>query len=557
MLGAAGLEVLLPWGTAEEHARSNALAQGHANAIVPAHQPLNLLAATLRAAEIAIGVDTGLVHLAAALGTPTVALFTETDPARAGVAIAGPHARDLGGNGSVPTPDTVRGSCGHSPARHTAMLMRRVYTGLWYAALPWLPLRLWWRGRKEPGYRAHVGERFGRFAGAVHAPVLWVHAVSLGETNAARPLLQRLRSAYPDATLLLTHMTATGREAGRAIGVDGVVQAWLPYDVPVLARRFLDHFRPAAGMLLETELWPNIIGEARRAGIPMFLVNARLSERSARRYRRVGSFAAATFGALAGIAAQTADDARRIASLGGRAPVVTGNLKFDVHLPTPGTTTGAALRARIGARSAWLAASTREGEEALLLDAWLPRRGGEVLLIVPRHPQRFDDVARLLQARGVPFARRSDDTPWPADIAVLLGDSMGEMAAYCSAADAVFVGGSLLPLGGQNLIEPIALGRATVVGPHMFNFAAATAAAIAAGAAMQARDAREAVDGVQRLLADAARREAMERAALAFHAQHRGAVDRLWQWLGPQLDAALRAGATTRAAAPVSPPAGG
>ena len=434
--------------------------------------------------------------------------------------------------------------------------MRRLYTALWYAALPVLPLRLWWRGRREPGYRAHVGERFGRFAGTVRSPVLWVHAVSLGETNAARPLLERLRAHYPDATLLLTHMTATGREAGRNLGIDGVMQAWLPYDIPILARRFLRHFRPAAGMLLETELWPNLIVEARRAEVPMFLVNARLSERSARRYERVRGLAAPAFRALAGVAAQTIGDAQRIAAFGGREPIVTGNLKFDVQAPQ-GAAFGDTLRTRIGARRAWLAASTRDNEEALLLDAWLPRRGGELLVIVPRHPQRFDDVARLLQARGLRFARRSDDKPWPADIDVLLGDSMGEMAAYCGGVDAVFIGGSLLPLGGQNLIEPIALGKATLVGPHMFNFAAATAAAVAAGAAVQVHSAWEAVDCLQRLLADDASRRAMERAAIAFHAQHRGAADRLWQWLKPQLDAALQAAALRRGLGNVSRPGAG
>jgi 3-deoxy-D-manno-octulosonic-acid transferase len=211
-------------------------------------------------------------------------------------------------------------------------VLRKLYTALWLAALPFMPLKLWWRGRREPLYRKHIGERFGRNLPSVHPPVLWIHAVSLGETRAAAPLIERLRRHYPDVTLLLTHMTATGRAAGLTIGREGVVQAWLPYDVPFAVRAFLAHFRPRAGMIMETELWPNLLAEAKHTGTPLFLVNARLSAKSAVGYARVESLTRPMLASLAGVAAQTDPDAARLQILGARAPAVTGNLKFDVEI---------------------------------------------------------------------------------------------------------------------------------------------------------------------------------------------------------------------------------
>jgi len=289
--------------------------------------------------------------------------------------------------------------------------------------------------------------------------------------------------------------------------------------------------------------------------VPLYLVNGRLSERSARGYARVSRLARPMLASLAGIAAQSAADAARFSALGAGAPVVTGNLKFDLEIPQASLALGRELRLRCGAeRPVWVAGSTRDGEEALILDALdrgaLP--AATLTVIVPRHPQRFDAVAQLLRQRGIPFARRSDNAPVPAGVGVLLGDSMGEMLGYYAAADVVFVGGSLVPLGGQNLIEPIALARPTLIGPHTFNFAEATANALAAGAAGRVDDADALVAEVGALLADRARREAMGQAALAFHAAHRGAGERLWQWLAPRLEAAV--GSAT--AAPISPTAG-
>lgn len=420
--------------------------------------------------------------------------------------------------------------------------MRIVYTLLWWIVLPLLPLRLWWRGRREPGYRERIGERFGLYADGPHArDVVWIHAVSLGETRAAAPLVERLLRELPGRAILLTHMTATGREAGRALFGDRVVQAWLPYDFPFAMKRFFAQFRPRTGLLVETELWPNLTAIAARSGTSLLLVNARLSERSARAYGRVPSLSRPLFRALAGTAAQSDADAGRLRHLGARDVVVTGNLKFDIAVPPQARAEADAMRARFGVgRPVLVLASTRDGEEALLLDA-LARASlppATLVVIVPRHPQRFDAVAALLDARRVPYARRSANAPVDSSARVVLGDSLGEMFAYYGACDVAFVAGSLLPLGGQNLIESIAAGVPTLIGPHTFNFAQASDAAIAAGAALRVQDADALFTSAARLLADPSSRERMRASAESFIAAHRGAIDRLWMWLAPRLAAA-------------------
>ena len=422
-------------------------------------------------------------------------------------------------------------------------MARALYTALWFVALPFLPLRLWWRGRREPGYRARIGERFGRYrADAPHpsGDVIWIHAVSLGETRAAVPLVARLLRERPAATVLLTHMTATGRAAGAKLYGERVLQAWLPYDVPFAIRAFLARFRPRAGLLMETELWPNLAAACRAANVPLFLVNARLSPKSAAGYARIGALARPLLRSLAGVAAQSAADAARLAALGAQDVAVTGNLKFDVAAPPASLAAGQALRAEIGgARPVWIAASTRDGEEELVLDALAAAADAlppaTLTIIVPRHPQRFDEVARRLADRSVPFVRRSAGTPPAPGDAVLLGDTLGELFAYYAASDVAFVGGSLLPLGGQNLLEPIAAGVPTLVGPHTFNFAEASAQAEAAGAIVRVRDAADLMTNVAALLRDPVARQAMSAREGSFCAAHRGAADRLWEWLAPRL----------------------
>jgi len=422
--------------------------------------------------------------------------------------------------------------------------VRALYTLLWWLALPALPLRLWWRGRREPGYRLLRAERFGRY-GSVHlqgADAVWIHAVSLGETRAISPLVARLVREMPDRPIVLTHMTATGREAGAALFGNRVVQAWLPYDIPFAVRGFLDRFRPSIGLLAETELWPNLVAEASRRGVPLLSINARLSERSARGYRSIAALSRPLFAALAGVAAQTESDARRIREAGARDVVVTGNVKFDIGVSDEARAVGGSLRVRFGAeRPVIVLASTREGEEALLLDALLRAKSSlppaTLIVLVPRHPQRFDAVAALLDARAIRYVRRSSPNAVGTDVGLVLGDSLGEMLAYYAAADVAFVGGSLLPLGGQNLIEPIAVGIPTLIGPHTFNFAQASEAAVEAGAAVRVDDADEVFAVAAHLLEDPNARERMRTAAQTFIAAHRGATERLWQWLAPRLAA--------------------
>jgi 3-deoxy-D-manno-octulosonic-acid transferase len=334
----------------------------------------------------------------------------------------------------------------------------------------------------------------------------------------------------------MTHTTPTGRATGEALFGDTVTRVYLPYDLPWAVARLLDRYRPDCGVLMETELWPNLVRACVRRGIPVHLVNARLSEKSARGYRRLARLIRITLGSLAGIAAQSTRDAQRLRALGAVDVVVTGSMKFDMTPPADAVAQGQVMRHRFGAdRPVVLAASTREGEEALLLPLLERLQPTDALVvIVPRHPQRFDEVAQLLVTAGVRFQRRSEAVEVSADTRVLLGDSMGEMFAYYGAADVAFVGGSLLPLGGQNLIEACAVGTPVVVGPHMFNFQEITAQACAAGAVLQVADAEGVVNAFDRLLRSPEERGRMSAAGREFAAAHRGATGRVLAMLRDQ-----------------------
>lgn len=418
------------------------------------------------------------------------------------------------------------------------MIVRWLYTALWHLALPVAWLRLQWRGRREPGYREHIAERFGRYGQQTltRDRCLWVHAVSVGETRAAQPLIEALLERFPEYAIVLTHMTPTGRRTGAALfGTEPRVHAcYLPYDVPWAINGFLRHFRPTLGLVMETEIWPNVVATCQRANVPLCLVNARMSPRSFRRTRQLGRAAREVFEGFTQILAQTPGDAERYRSLGLQRVQVTGNLKFDMA-PSPDLQAqGKKLRAALAhdGRAIWCAGSTREGEEALLLAAWrahVDATGNRAaLILVPRHPQRFDTVAELVTQHGFSVQRRSALAAWPQRIEadVLLGDSMGEMAMYFSAAELAFIGGSLFPLGGQNLIEACAVGTPVLVGPHTFNFAQATADAIDAGACERVGDAAALVETVSAWLADSRGLQMRKSAATTFATAHRGATAR-------------------------------
>ena len=391
-------------------------------------------------------------------------------------------------------------------------------------AQPLLRRKLRRRGAAEPGYLEHVEERFGRYQGTTAPGRLWIHAVSLGETRAAAILLEALRRARPDVRVLLTHGTATGRAEGRKLLREGDAQAWLPWDTPQAVRRFLEHFRPSAGVLMETEVWPNLAAACHARGIPLVLANARLSPKSLAQARRIARLSRPAYGALHAAWAQTEDDARRLLELGTRVEGVYGNLKFDASPDPAPLQLGCDWRGT-SARPVVMFASSREGEEADFLRAIAQHRDVQWLL-VPRHPQRFDEVAAMVAQAGFSVSRRSawDGVPEPAD--VWLGDSLGEMALYYAMADAALLGGSFARLGGQNLIEAAACGCPVVMGPHTFNFSEAAELAQDAGAALRVANMEEGVRAAVELVHDDAARQAAAQAGERFAAAHRGAASR-------------------------------
>jgi len=438
-------------------------------------------------------------------------------------------------------------------------MIRALYSLLTWLAQPFLRRKLARRARAEPGYAVAVEERFGHYSVPPESGRLWIHAVSLGEARAAGILLASLRPAWPGLRLLLTHGTATGRAEGARLLQDGDLQVWQPWDTPQAVARFLDHFKPCMGILMETEVWPNLIAACASRGVPVALANARMNERSFRQAQRLAALAGPAYGALAAVWAQTEADAQRLRALGAKVAGVFGNLKFDAA-PDAGQIVMGQRWGEAVARPVILLASSREGEEAafLKLIAALPivhraqdainngatstgdpdrERARMQWLIVPRHPQRFDAVAQRVLAHGLTLSRRSawGDQPPLQPMAdetgptVWLGDSMGEMALYYAMSDVALLGGSFEPLGGQNLIEAAACGCPVVMGPHTFNFAQAAELAEAAGAAVTVPDPGAAVQQALAWAADPVERERRAKAALAFAAAHRGAARRTAQ----------------------------
>lgn len=422
-------------------------------------------------------------------------------------------------------------------------MIRRAYTLLLWLIAPVIWLSLWRRSRREGGsWEILSPSRFGRFGSQAEQGRVWVHAVSLGETRAARTLVEALLAE--GCRILLTHTTATGRSEGArlfasAIASGQLQQAWFPYDFPGSMRRFLGHFRPSVCLLVEREVWPNLLAQAGAASVPVILVSARLSEASAASMQRLRRLMQPAFAGLTLVLAQTRDDAERLSQAGARQVTVIGNLKFDIEPP------GAALRIGQAWRESWhrpvvMLASTRDGEEELFIDAvgaLSPMAGRPMFLLVPRHPQRFDEVADLLQASGLSFQRRASlqDMTRAGQADWLLGDSVGEMPAYYAASSVAIIGGSFRDFGGQNLVEASACGVPVIVGPHTRNFAQASDDAVSAGAALRVGDARAAIEAALELLEDMPRRTAMQKAAATFVAAHQGATRKAVSALRPWL----------------------
>lgn len=409
--------------------------------------------------------------------------------------------------------------------------MRRLYTLLFYLAMPLVLARLYWRGRANPDYRRRWTERFGLFHPMPVMGCIWVHGVSVGEVRAAIPLINALQKRYPKQPLLVTTTTPTGSEQVKAYLDDQVKHVYLPFDLPGPVRRFIARAKPQLAIIMETELWPNLFHHCAVANIPLIVANARLSEQSARRYRQVALLMRQLLSCTSLIAAQTTADAVRFRQLGAPHVQVMGNLKYEITLPDNLPERGRVLRRLLGEqRPVLIAASTHAGEETSILEAFyiLQRALPPILLLwVPRHPERFSTVAELCQQRGLNVIKRSENRPCDKTTQVFLGDSMGELLLFYAAADTAFVGGSLVPAGGHNVLEPALLGLPLVFGPHMFHFFEASRRLLRAKTAWQVTDAQELAQVVEYLLRDPTIKQALGQRSVAVVTSQRGALHKL------------------------------
>ena len=408
--------------------------------------------------------------------------------------------------------------------------MRKLYTLLLYLLMPVVILRLAWRGIRAPDYWRRWPERFGRIAPALGKQVIWIHAVSVGETMAAEPLVRILLEQRPDYSILITTVTPTGSARVTALFGDDVAHVYAPYDLPDVVSRFLGRVGPRLAIVMETELWPNLFYACQHRSVPLLLVNARLSERSVAGYLRVRGLAARTLSAVTEIAAQSELDAGRFRSLGAdeQRITVTGNMKFEQRIPPSLRERAEVLRRDWGVgRAVWVAGSTHEGEDEMLLDVFAQLRKqfrGCLLVLVPRHPERFGTVAELCRQRGYNTVLRSERLPCTSETDVFIGDSMGELALFYAASDVAFTGGSLVFHGGHNLLEPAALGVPVVTGPHVFNFVEICELLLQAGACVKVKDTGELLSILGRWLGDANERHRVGQRGREVVEKNRGAL---------------------------------
>jgi 3-deoxy-D-manno-octulosonic-acid transferase len=397
-------------------------------------------------------------------------------------------------------------------ANRLIIAVRNIYTLLIYLLMPVILLRLWWRGHRNPAYRERIGERFGYLPVDVPQGCLWIHAVSVGESQATQPMVQWLMEAHPGMSVVMTTTTPTGGQRVAQLYGERIRHLYFPYDSPAIMQRYFEALKPVAVIIMETEVWPNMLHYCRQKSIPVALANARLSEKSAQGYHKFSFLTAAAFRCFDLVIAQAEADAKRLIKSGVRKEVmhVCGSIKFEVKVPQSVREQGELLRAALGAdRPVWIAASTHENEETVVLDAHrqvLEHYPDALLIIVPRHPERFDTVAGLIESSGHTCVRRTDEQLPVTEVSVYLGDVMGELPIFYGAADVAFVGGSISPIGGHNILEPAALGVAVVFGPHMQNFLEISRMMLEAGAALQTDEARLA-EVVLSLLGDPVQRE--------------------------------------------------
>ncbi len=413
--------------------------------------------------------------------------------------------------------------------------MRHLYTLAMYLATPLLVLRLLARGVRSRPYHRRWPERFGFFEAPGFSGSLWVHAVSVGEVNAAEPLIKALQRDYPNAPLVITTVTPTGTARVHQLFGDSVFHVYLPYDLPFAVSGFLQRTRPRLALIVETEIWPNLYFACRRRGIPLMIVNARLSERSLRGYLPMRGIVRSALRCVRQIAAQSRTDAARYRLLGAdpQQLLVTGNMKFDMPIPHGAVAEGAAMREHWGPRRpVWMAASTHEGEELAVLEAHLQvlqRLPDALLLLAPRHPERFRLVEHSVRSLGFAVGTRSADGVPSAAHQVFVIDAMGQLMPFFAAAEVAFVGGSLVPIGGHNVLEPAALSTPVLVGPHTFNFEEITRSLIDQGGAERVADHQQLGHDVLQLLRDPDKRQRMGRAAQQVFERERGAVGRIMQ----------------------------
>lgn len=416
-------------------------------------------------------------------------------------------------------------------------LLRWIYSALFTLLLPYVFLRLWVRSLKFKGYRRRWAERLGNIPLPPLEEVLWVHAVSVGEALAAVPLIHRIRQHYPNTPILMTTTTPTGSERVQAAFKDllgkQIYHCYLPYDLPFALSRFFKRIKPKLLVLMETELWPNLLNACYKRNLPVLIANGRLSPISARRYGWLGRWMRAMVKPISTVAAQSALDAKRFEDIGvtHEKIVETGNIKFDLQLPTYLTEAGSELRKEMGAnRLVWIAASTHEGEETQILSVYtnLKKRFPALLLfLVPRHPDRFNKVAALCLDRGYHMVRRSQKQPLSENTDVFLGDTMGEMPLFYAASDVAFVGGSFVPIGGHNLLEPAALGLPVLTGPHLFNFVAISDMLTEAKGATIVQDDKALEVELEKLLANSTLRTHQGKLAKKVVEDNKGALDKL------------------------------